>query len=504
MEEKRMLTRVLVGANAAGNALIEEIKAKYSGVSIEKPAEFPDLVIKVEKARTLLSRKTIEVTAEGDTKVCLVDVGAVVPPAAGKRDGLGDEYILDAEKLRDLQVGYKIFLVGIEGSSKLDFMFVPDEEYEFEETEEEEEEEVSLDTVESQTARIVSEGIVKKAEVDARVKAMRERYKVDDGLIVKVLKTYQPTKMPVERPTKLYAETGTKDKEGLIKKMIRNITLGHSVILEGPKSLGKNVAWETVAWLFNKPLYILKMSAQITKDEMVGMMSTDNTFKKDLSEDKEALLAAAGYMFRGEKADEKTADTILNMINAMSVSLKFQLGILGQWLVDGNGILILDEMNLALPNTLSAAVNSLADDHTTSYEIPGYGIVPISPNCVLGATQNGSSYLGTNEQNAATSSRFVKFILKQPESILNILKDGGIKLSNDTYELCDSLFSEFRKGVNDGRFGDDCLSIRGFLRALRNHKEGEDLGEALRESVANHCPEEERQGIVDIIQRVIG
>lgn len=392
--------------------------------------------------------------------------------------------------------------VGKAGPYRIDVKFVKksEEELKKEEIELVKAKKAEGPTLEELMKDVVVQGYVDEKELKMRVDYMREN-EVPDRHICWILKHYQKPKRPVVKPKKVYVEVYS-DKEPLIKRLIRNAVTGHNVILEGAKSVGKNVALETMAWLRNMNIEILKMSAQMTQDEMLGNHSTDNSAKDAISAQGAMALLKVLFGKSPEEATEEAAKFLSDSVKCTSTSLTFQLGIMAQWLVDGYGILVLDEMNMALANTLSRAVNSLADDHTEWYEIPGYGTVKIPENCVLYGTQNDSTYCGTNSQNDATYSRFQKIIMPMPETILNILKEENPGVSNGILKLCDDIFQEIRAEHNESL--DPALSIRGILRALENVVEEQPLKEALIESVVNHVEDpEDRQVILDILDRKI-
>lgn len=420
-------------------------------------------------------------------------------------------YVDSAEMLKELMdKGLKPVIigdgkdsgVGKAGPYRIDVMFVHKSESELAEEKVEAEKAKAAEgpTLEELMEYVVSQGYVDTKELKMRVDYMRKN-EVPDRHICWILQHYKKPKRPVMKPKKVYVEVYS-DKEPLIKRLIRNAVTGHNVILEGAKSVGKNVALETMAWLRNMNIEILKMSAQMTQDEMLGNHSTDNSAKDAISAQGAMALLKVLSGKSPEEATEEAAKFLSDSVKCASTSLKFQLGIMAQWLVDGYGILVLDEMNMALANTLSRAVNSLADDHTEWYEIPGYGTVKIPENCVLYGTQNDSTYCGTNSQNDATYSRFQKIIMPMPDSILEILKEGNPGVSNGVLKICDDIFQEIRAERNESL--DPALSIRGILRALENVVEEQPLKEALIESVVNHVEDsEDRQVVLDILDRKI-
>lgn len=422
-------------------------------------------------------------------------------------------YVDSPEQLKEIiDGGYKPVIigdgtgsgVGKPGAYRIDVLFVRKTEEELK-TEAEEivkAKEAEGPTIEEVCEEVISKKYVTRKELEMRIAYMRKN-EVPEKHITRIISRYQAPRRPVSKPKKVYVDVKTGETtEPLIKRLVRNVVTGHNVILEGAKSVGKNVAIETMGWLMNMPVDVLKMSAQMTQDEMLGNQTTDNSAKDAISAQGAMALLKVLAGKSPEEAAEEAAKFLSDSVKCASTSLTFQLGLMAQWLVDGYGILVLDEMNMALANTLSRAVNSLADDHTEFYEIPGYGTVRIPEGCILYGTQNDSTYCGTNSQNDATYSRFQKIILPMPDTILDILKEGNPGVSAGVLKQCDDIFQEIRAEHNESL--DPALSIRGILRALENVVEEQPLKEALIESVVNHVEDpEDRRVVLDILDRKI-
>lgn len=343
-----------------------------------------------------------------------------------------------------------------------------------------------------------------------------------------------PQKENIKRPKKFYIHNV--EGESLIKRILRNVALGDPIILEGPKSTGKNVAWETISWLLNRPIEVLNCSARMTYATMFGSPQTDDTAK-----DKITLEGAKSFIksFFSKKENDDAAEFLKNLANCMAPSVKTIPGPVSRAIMSARErgtILIADELNLSDPNTFSGAFNGLTDKHTVEYNISGIGVVQIPHGFIVGGTQNatGGTYLGTKQQNQATMSRFNVIRLSAPGSIKSVLMENNhmdflnekigitVRTNNDEEdeklqrvcedsdvlnfskyeELCanyskfvevlDIIYKDFQDLVEAGSSTEDCLNVRGFERALSHVLLGETLKESINECVINTCPEDMR------------
>lgn len=345
---------------------------------------------------------------------------------------------------------------------------------------------------------------VEKEELEKRISYMKD-LNFEDELIAEVLSLYE-NDLEVVEPKTLYNEKKIQDDDYLIKNMIEDILDGHNILLEGPKSTGKNVAWETVAWLLNMKICVQKISTQTTNDDVLGSMSTDNAVGESINEKGvESMIKDLSLMLKGEcSPSSDTIKFILDKVKMEGTHLKFNPGILTKVLTRGRGLFIFDEMDMGTANFLSSIVNTLGDDHSQVFDVPGFGEVPIPKNVIFGATQNGSEYIGTQPQNDATMSRFTKYILANPASIKAILKDGSkANVNNQVYSQLDKVYAALREEVNEGTISDTCLNIRGFKRALDNIARGKAITKALERNVANICDADERETILSVIEAAL-
>lgn len=353
-------------------------------------------------------------------------------------------------------------------------------------------------TFESEKKRVLE--FVRPEDLQKRLDYMSSM-NFNEELMTEVLSIYEPDD-EVTEPKTLFKEKKPGDDDFLVKNMIEDILDGHNILLEGPKSTGKNVAWETVAWLLNMKICVQKISTQTTNDDVLGSMSTDNSVGEYITpEAVENLLMDLSLIMKGECSPSKESiGLILDKIKLSGTHLKFNPGILTKILLRGRGIFIFDEMDMGTANFLSSIVNTLGDDHSKYFEVPGFGEIPIPEHVIFGATQNGSEYIGTQPQNDATMSRFTKYIIQNPASIKHILKEANGGLHASVYNQLDKIYSALREEVNEGTISDTCLNIRGFKRAIDNIARGKSIDKALERNVVNICDADEREVIKSVIE----
>ena len=350
-------------------------------------------------------------------------------------------------------------------------------------------EDVEKDSSDEIENTLLSEGILTTDGLEERTKLLKT-YGInrDDTLYHKVLKAIRKQSTgEVEKPKTIYKKTGTIN---VIKRMLAHIVCGHSVILEGPKSVGKNVAWETIAYILNCKIIMLQCDGKMTKSTMFGHSSTDNESKGKLTKD--GANALMNTLINRQISDE-AVEFIKDMSQNMSPTLKLSPGPVTKALLSANEgqgtILLLDEMNLSDPNTLSGAFNALTDRHTKSIFINDLGEVPVPDKLIIGATQNclGGNYLGTKQQNDATMSRFVCLSIQDSNSISHLLRQVDVSVDPDVITTLDKIYSAFADQVLNG-VSESCLNVRGFKAALESIALGMEVSEAVEDCVINTVP----------------
>jgi len=327
-------------------------------------------------------------------------------------------------------------------------------------------------------------------EYEERIEYLKEHGITEGSLLyTKILEKISPG-FSVHKPVSLYKKVGKGT--SLISKILSNIVVGNNLILQGPKSVGKNVAWESVAWLLNCNIVTLQCSERLTRADMLGFQSSDTSNKELLTE--EGFLDKIASQNTGIWT-EKGISYQMALDKSHSPDLKHVPGPVLEAMIRANRgegiILLVDEMNLADPNTLAGVFNTLTDKHSKSIFVTGYGEEIVPKHLIIGATQNANTgnYIGVNAQNTATVSRFTCIDIKETGSIKNILQRVADEFDVPEYILdgMNKVYCEFKKVSDSGEDGisSDSLNIRGFESAVRLIGVGVPSREAIIEGVIN-------------------
>ena len=301
-------------------------------------------------------------------------------------------------------------------------------------------------------------------------------------------------------------EKGEKVQGRYFYNAVFNCLTRSAFILEGPKSVGKNVFCSTLAYLFNLEYFVIQLNENTSDGDVYGEKSTDNSAAGAMTMEMAlAKMAADTAIATGKAVDDATAKLAAEFeyykAQASSVKIIQAIGVWVQWLQRG-GIMCLNEMDMADPNFFSMLVNMILDG-TGFMTVPGYGRVDVHPDCILVGTQNGEEYAGTNNQNTASISRFDKYILPQPKSVLPQLKSAckgeGFSIEDRYLIACNELYKDLAKKASmdgfEGAITDTCLNIRGMVRALKAVAVSDyelKLKDRLVISVVNACNADER------------
>lgn len=325
-----------------------------------------------------------------------------------------------------------------------------------------------------------------------------------------LLKSAKSSKLRQRKPHVPYMEQDVN--KGVIAMMLQKITKEKpkSVSLVGPKSVGKNVAWETIAWLLNAKLVTFNGGPRKTSADIWGYDQTDDSAKNTLTVSglQQKIEAGKTGVWTDEALEYEVARD-----KSMSPTLKVTPGPFTEAMQSANEgiltILIVDEMNLCDPDVLGDALNTLTDSHSESVFKPGIGELKISENLIIGATQNytGSEYRGTKEQNAATMSRFAFIEVKEQPSIVQHLIPICNKYSIPTsYALG---FDKFYKAIQDAvMMGEDSISskvlnIRGFKDAMEDIANGWSCKEALQTVIVGVLDPEEQAILENMLDSLV-
>ena len=138
----------------------------------------------------------------------------------------------------------------------------------------------------------VKAGIIEQSEADRKLEVMLKNY-VDEGLMKAVIRGWKKYAKPSHKLRCEFVDPYLDEKvkagkQGLIAKELRNAVNRYAIIMEGEKSVGKNVFVETIAWLLNMPLYLITFSHNMSPSAIYGEKSTDNSaseyFKTEMAQ----------------------------------------------------------------------------------------------------------------------------------------------------------------------------------------------------------------------------
>ena len=344
--------------------------------------------------------------------------------------------------------------------------------------------------------RLVSEGILTLDEVNERKEYLKFiGIKEGSMLYMLVLKAIrrQPEGKTIRKPSTVYLPPAdTKDNSPVVAAL-RHVAIGNNVVLQGPKSTGKDVLVETVGWLLNRWGSFCLCNGSMTIASAQGYNTTDESEKKRITE--EGIRKLFEDFLAKREFSAEALDTLKSILLSMSPSLKMTLGPITEALMRANAgygvVLVMDEMNLCDPNTLSGLLNAITDGHTQSMYIAGLGEVPINrENLTVMATQNscGGDYLGTQVQNDATMSRFVCVDIKASPTIEPVLRSTGIEVEDEMYTALNAVYKKFFDLVARDEVSESCLNLRGMISALKVIALGEPFFDAVKECVINTTP----------------
>lgn len=312
---------------------------------------------------------------------------------------------------------------------------------------------------------VIDGGIVEKSTLAAIEKYLKVN-RVPGKHIKKIfetMRTYRDDiKARIPNPDVKY-----NDSIGLVKKSIIYLNKGKHLRLVGEKGVGKNVLIETLAWIYQRPLYEMALNSQTDKMDILG----SKTFETTVDEN-------------GKEQTKMSFDKEV-LVEAMEVG----------------GFMNLDEINTADPSVL-VVLHPIADGRGR-LEVPGYGLVNADPNFGLLLSMN-RDYIGTSPLNEATRDRFIPILFPEVPSIAKMLAVRVPHANPNDITLADKVYGSIMKLVKDGQLTNDCITNRGFIDAL---DVSEDLGllDSLMDNVANRIEDEEyRNTVVSIIDDICG
>lgn len=228
----------------------------------------------------------------------------------------------------------------------------------------------------------------------------------------------------VPHPTAVFRQSTS---SGELTRCLAYRCSGMNLRLVGNKGAGKNTLIETVDWLLNRPQYRIQGNAEMDKMDLLG----SPTLKDG--------------------------------------NMDFQLSDMIKCLMAGGNV-VLDEGNTVRPE-VADLLHSLTDE-SRQIQIPGYGLIKRHPYSSLTLTMN-EDYMGTTKMNEATVDRFTPIQMDQPVSIAQILTEAVPSASKNDIKTADKIYVQIRQKISggngmDGTLEPDCMTIRGFIDALRS------------------------------------
>lgn len=318
-------------------------------------------------------------------------------------------------------------------------------------------------TLTSRIKEIVTEGINKQEEIDDKIEYLKKN-DATEKQILHLFKSYkkyddETAKLIPQKPKTLY-----QDATGIIKRSVAYVNMSRNLMLEGDRGTGKNVMIETLAWLYNRPLFEFSLNSQHDNSSLLGGKTIE--------------------------VDDKG-----NNVMGFDPEVIVQAGEVG-------GFLVLDEFNTSIGHVMSL-LNSYLDDRRR-LSVPGYKQIQADENFIAVGTMN-KDYQSTFELNEATSDRFVPIIFPKAKSIVDTLIAKVPDVDFPIIQKCDLLYKGILKCVEDGEISDKAVTIRGFIDACLGTQMDIPLKEALIDNVANRCSDlDDRRSIANMVQDILG
>lgn len=321
------------------------------------------------------------------------------------------------------------------------------------------------------------------------------------------------------------------NKSGFVSRAVQTYLVGNPKILKGPKSTGKNTAINSIVWVFGDSVEEHTFTMQDSMADVISSEGTDNSAMEKLKVISTKLLADAEKVrikhsvdptAEYSKDDDETllAEALFKQLSAEagSVHIIHEYRGFARWLLDSTGhkCYVADELNMADANLLVGLLHPILDGSITEYDIPGRGPVKLAKHLMMFATMN-VGYAGEQEGNPATRSRFGAFELAQPQTIRGILhsavaselKKKGVTgdLPEKYYEQAENFYNGCKAATeNGGELTDQCLNIRGIVRAMVETKRFEGrttLNQKLEDEVVTPCDDDERTMLTVLLNRLV-
>lgn len=318
--------------------------------------------------------------------------------------------------------------------------------------------------LENEKKRIVEENILTEEEVDARISYMK-----DSGIrmnqMVGILKFIEEVDESIKDRLVECPKLPFINYDMIVEDTVDGILIDDSMMLKGPKSVGKNKLIETLAWLCNAPIGEIVLTAQTTNEHLYGQPTVEND-------------------------------------NGTSITKFDETAVIE--LVQKGGFVVLDEIN-AGQSTVMTPWNSLLDERQRA-DIPNYKMIFKHPRTRVFGTMN-PGYLGVNPLNEAVEDRFNTTIeFENGIDLYKILsREHGDTLHHEIAKALSDLYQKFFQLVinqddEDIEADEKLLTIRGFQSAYKKILVGQPFARSIKNSVLNKIADREtREALIELV-----
>ena len=171
---------------------------------------------------------------------------------------------------------------------------------------------ITTTTLEEAIQKIISEKICTKKEVEERVKVMKAN-RVSEKIIIKTLLSYKKYDREIKKPSTIFVDPNPNSEESIMQSALISAGTKRPTIFNGLHSSGKNVCAETLAWLLNKPYFLVGISAHSDMEELFGAKSTEVPELNSLPEKELIKLAKASEDIKAYNIELSRHQTVMEM-----------------------------------------------------------------------------------------------------------------------------------------------------------------------------------------------
>jgi len=238
----------------------------------------------------------------------------------------------------------------------------------------------------------------------------------------------------------------------VLKMAIVAILEGKHIILEGEKSSGKNVLANTLAYIFERPIWTSSCHVQVDESKLVGSET-----------------------FRNNEVSFREGHVVKAMKNG--------------------GFFIADEVNFSRPEAISVLYS--ATDFRGEVDISGYSKVIGHPAYRVIATMN-YGYSGTRELNEAFADRFVVIHCgsMEEEELKGFIRSNFSDLNEYHLGIFAGVFMDLQKKAQNSEISTRSVSLRGIIDSIACMRRGLKPLWALEMGLANKAFDSYERAVV--------